>query len=67
MRPEMTVHLEEARPGLGALDYATYLREVSRLARDIPVMLEHLPQEEYVHAREHVVGVAEHEGLSFGL
>ncbi len=67
MRPELTVHLEEARPGTGNLDYTTYLREVSRLARDIPVMLEHLPQEEYAPAREYVVGVAERAGLSFGL
>jgi sugar phosphate isomerase/epimerase len=67
MQPELTVHLEEARPGLGKLDYATYLREVNRLSRDVPVMLEHLPQEEYAPASEYVVGVAEREGLSFGL
>jgi sugar phosphate isomerase/epimerase len=67
MRPELTVHLEEARPGLGTLDYATYLREVSRLGRDVPVMLEHLPQDEYAAAREYVLSTAEHEGLSLGL
>jgi sugar phosphate isomerase/epimerase len=67
MRPELTVHLEEARPGLGTLDYATYLREISRLERDIPVMLEHLPQGEYPAARDSVVGMAAREGLSFGM
>jgi sugar phosphate isomerase/epimerase len=67
MRPELTVHLEEVRPGLGALDYAVYLRELSRLGRDVPLLLEHLPQEEYPAARDYVVRVAAQQGLSFGL
>jgi sugar phosphate isomerase/epimerase len=67
LRDSLTVHLDEARPGLGVLDYVTYLREVSRLGRDVPVMLEHLPQEEYPAARAHLVSVAEREGLTFGL
>jgi sugar phosphate isomerase/epimerase len=45
--PELTLHLEERRPGLGTLDYAVFLQETSKL-KDIPFMLEHLPtQEEY--------------------
>ena len=40
--PELTLHLEERRPGLGGVDYAVFLQEASRL-KDIPFMLEHLP------------------------
>jgi sugar phosphate isomerase/epimerase len=39
--------LEELRPGLGHLDYATYLRELSGLG-EVPLMMEHLDTaEEY--------------------
>jgi sugar phosphate isomerase/epimerase len=65
MRDQLTVHLDEARPGLGVLDYQVYLRELSRLPGDVPLLLEHLPQEEYPAAREYVVGVVEQIGLSF--
>jgi sugar phosphate isomerase/epimerase len=66
MRPELTVHLDEAPPGRGNLDYATYLHLVSQLSRDVPVLLEHLPQGQYAAARDYVVGVARTEGISFG-
>jgi sugar phosphate isomerase/epimerase len=60
----LTVHLEEVRPGLGALDYRTYLRELARLDPDTPLMIEHLPgAEEYRLAADHIRGVAAGEGL----
>ena len=65
MRDQLTVHLDEVRPGLGALDYRVFLQELSRLPGDVPLILEHLPQEEYPAAREYVVGVATQVGLSF--
>ena len=65
MRDQLTVHLDEVRPGLGALDYKVFLQELSHLTRDLPLILEHLPQEEYPAAREYVVGVAAEIGLSF--
>jgi sugar phosphate isomerase/epimerase len=65
MREELTVHLEETRPGLGGLDYRTFLRELARLPGDVPLLLEHLPQEEYPAAREYVIGVAAEVGLTF--
>ncbi len=53
----LTTHLDEVRPGLGVLDYATYLREISQLG-DVPIMLEHLStEEEYVRAAEYVRSV----------
>jgi sugar phosphate isomerase/epimerase len=57
-------HLDEVRPGLGALDYYTFLREVDHLDDDMPVMLEHLPDEEaYRLAAEYVRGVARSVGV----
>jgi sugar phosphate isomerase/epimerase len=54
------IHLDECRPGTGTLDYHTYLKELSRLPQEPPLMLEHLPsQEEYRLARDHITSVAE--------
>jgi sugar phosphate isomerase/epimerase len=65
MRDQLTVHLDEVPPGLGALDYKVFLGELSRLPGDVPLLLEHLPQEEYPAAREYVLGMAAQAGLSF--
>jgi len=65
MRAQLTVHLDEVRPGLGKLDYSVFLRELSRLPGDVPLILEHLSQQEYPAARGYVVGVAAEIGLSF--
>jgi sugar phosphate isomerase/epimerase len=55
----LTVHLDEVRPGLGDLDYRTYLTELDRLDPDTPLMLEHLKTpEEYAAAAEHIRGIA---------
>jgi sugar phosphate isomerase/epimerase len=57
---ELTVHLDEARPGLGGLDYGVYLCELSNLSDDTPLMLEHLPDErEYRLAAQHIRTTAE--------
>ncbi len=62
---KLTTHLDEVRPGLGGLDYAVFLRELSRMP-DVPLMLEHLPnQEEYKKAADYVRSVAAKENLSF--
>ena len=55
----LTVHLDETRPGLGGLDYAVFLKELDKLSPDIPLMLEHLPtEEEYRLAAEYIRSVA---------
>jgi sugar phosphate isomerase/epimerase len=43
---KLTVHLEEVRPGLGGLDYRTFLQELDKLPTDTTLMLEHLSSEE---------------------
>jgi sugar phosphate isomerase/epimerase len=61
----LTVHLEEVCPGKGALDYRTYLRELSKLDRDVPLILEHLHgAEEYRYAGEYIRGIARELGCS---
>lgn len=62
---KLTVHLDEVRPGLGALDYRTFLRELGRLDSDTPLMIEHLPNaEEYALAARFIRGVAAEEGIA---
>ncbi|MGB5047717.1 MAG: sugar phosphate isomerase/epimerase family protein [Caldilineaceae bacterium] len=60
----LTVHLDEVRPGKGDLDIPALLRELDRFDPDLPVMLEHLPNEtEYDLAAAHVRGIAQSEGI----
>lgn len=63
---EMNVHFREVRPGLGTLDYATYLRRLARLPHSPPLMIEHLGSaEEYAAAAAHIVAVGRKEGVRF--
>jgi sugar phosphate isomerase/epimerase len=49
-----TPHFDEVRPGLGRLDYAAFLDELSRYP-DVPLMMEHLQTaEEYNLAAAHI-------------
>lgn len=43
---KLTVHLDEVLPGMGYLDYKIYISEVNKLNKDMPLMLEHLPDEQ---------------------
>lgn len=55
LAPRLTVHLDEARPGLGGLDYAVFLHELRALDPEIPLLLEHLPNpEEYLLAAQYI-------------
>ena len=63
---KLTTHLDEIRPGLGGLDYATFLRELNKLPHT-PLMLEHLNNAgEYRLAATHIRSVAKTIGLSLG-
>jgi hypothetical protein len=62
---KVLAHLDEIRPGLGRLDYAVLLKELSKL-KDIPLMLEHLDsQEEYRKAADYVRSVGQKIGVDF--
>lgn len=62
---KLTVHLDECRPGLGELDYETYLKCMSRLDDNVCLMLEHMTDEiDYVEATKHLKGLAADIGVN---
>ncbi len=62
---EYNVRFQEVAPGKGQIDYGTYLEEIARLDRDVPLMLEHLNSPaEYDDGRKHVLEVAASRGIS---
>jgi sugar phosphate isomerase/epimerase len=64
--PGVQVCIQETIPGTGVIDYKTYLRNLSQLPAEAPLMLEHLHSEEqYTQGREYIQGVARSLGLSF--
>jgi sugar phosphate isomerase/epimerase len=64
--PEMNVHFKEVVPGTGQVDYGTYLLELSKLAVDAPLMLEHLQRaEEYDAGRAYIQSVGAKVGVTF--
>jgi sugar phosphate isomerase/epimerase len=55
--------MDELRPGLGNLDYVTYLQELAKLD-DVPLMMEHLNSaEEYGLAAKHIRSVGQSIGI----
>lgn len=63
---KLTVHLDECRPGLGELDYETYLRCMNKLDDDACLMLEHMTEaEDYAAATKHLTALAESLGIHF--
>lgn len=64
MEPCFTSHTGEAAPGKGALDYGVLLREIERISPDMPLMIEHLTEEdEYDSAARYIRGAAAQEGI----
>lgn len=62
---KLMTHLDEIRPGLGALDYKVFLSELHKLEADVPLMLEHLQTaEEYIQAAEYVRKTAAEIGVA---
>jgi sugar phosphate isomerase/epimerase len=65
LQEKLTTHLDEVRAGTGGLDYAVYLKELSKFP-GTPLMLEHLSKaEDYDKAAAYIRGVAKDVGLSF--
>ena len=62
--PAPAVQFDEVRPGQGGLDWRAYLGGLATLSPDLPLMLEHLPNEqEYTLARQHVQALARELGV----
>lgn len=61
----LTVHLDEVRPGTGSLDYAAFLQGLNTLDADVPLMLEHLASDEdYNLAAAYIRNVAAENGVT---
>ncbi len=59
------MHFAEVIPGRGEIDYTAYLRELSKLPVDAPLMLEHLKNaDEYDEGRGYIHRVAAQAGVS---
>lgn len=66
MSEKPMVCIEETRPGLGNLDYRTYLTQINKLDRDVPLMMEHLHNEnEYKLAADYIRSIAGEQKISF--
>ncbi len=64
LRNKLSLHLDEVRPGMGNLDYKTYLTELNRLPGEVPIMLEHLSSaEEYAMAGDHLFCLSKELGI----
>lgn len=63
---EMAVHFREVRQGRGSIDYGVWLAEHAKHTPDVPLMIEHLPDEaEYDAAAEHIMEVGRETGIEF--
>ncbi len=63
---EMAVHFREVRQGLGSIDYGVWLAEHAKHTPEVPLMIEHLPDEaEYDAATKHIVDVGGRTGIRF--
>jgi len=60
----ISFHFDEVPPGEGNLDYAAYVREIDRLGRDIPLMLEHFDVPGYRRGLAHIAGIAKGLGIA---
>ncbi len=66
MGEELTMYIKEVRVGTGVFNYERFLTRLSKMDRDIPLMMEHMSgKEEYDLARVHIQKVADGLGLKF--
>jgi sugar phosphate isomerase/epimerase len=59
------IEFAECPIGEGVLDYAVYLTELSRMTRQVPLMLEHLEGSQYADARDRIFAVGDRIGVAF--
>jgi sugar phosphate isomerase/epimerase len=63
---ELNVHFLEVIPGRGQIDYAAYLRGLTQLPGDTPLMLEHLKTaDDYEEGKKYIQKVAGSIGVEF--
>ena len=58
IRPPLTLHFDECRPGDGAIDWRVYIEEIDKLDVDMPLVIEHLSTfQEYRQATDYIAGI----------
>ncbi|GEM00903.1 Sugar phosphate isomerase/epimerase [Halolactibacillus halophilus] len=63
---DLTINLKEVLPGRGQLDYPVLLKKLDTLDPDLPVIIEHLPDElSYDLASQYIRKVAEKNHITF--
>ena len=64
--PEHNIHFQECVIGDGEIDYGTYLRRLSILDHDVPLMIEHMENAgEYERCKLNIFEVGRKNGVSF--
>jgi len=63
-RDKLTLHIDEVRPGLGELDFETFLKCMDVLPEDTPLAMEHLQRDEdFALGRDYIQGIAARIGV----
>lgn len=62
---KMSVYITEVAAGKGTVDYETLLARYSRLSWPRPLLIEHLPEDEYPVARHYIEETAAKVGVTF--
>ena len=62
--PLSVVHLDEAVPGTGGMDYATILRRLGELEHDVTVWVEHFAYEDTITGYQYIRHVAREIGVT---
>jgi sugar phosphate isomerase/epimerase len=61
----LTVHLDEVRPGKGAIDYRTFVTELEAVDPEIPLLIEHLDSTvDCLQAADHIRSVCHDAGVA---
>ena len=60
---KMSAYITEPAPGKGILDYKTYLVRLSRLSTPRPLLIEHIPNEQYPEAKKYIEDTAASVGV----
>lgn len=64
IRDHLTTHLDEVVAGTGFLDHRKLLNSLGGLDKDLPLMLEHLPSDQYPAAAAHIRKLAAETGVT---
>lgn len=61
---KMSAYITEVAPGKGIMDYMTYLSGLSTLSAPCPLIIEHIPDEQYAGAKKYIEDMAAKAGVT---